>query len=84
MRPVHWWIVHCNAIVLSTNSNPYKTQALTNLAVLDDSPFEALHVNADGEQGREQDDSFQTESLAFVVLGFGSPVQERDDVLGHL
>lgn len=59
-------------------------QTRTDLPVLDDGPFEALDVNADRKQGREQDDSFQTKSLALIVLGFCSPVQERDNVLGHL
>lgn len=68
----------------STNGNPCKTQTLTDFPVLDDGPFEAFDVNADSEQGREQDDSLQTESLALIVLGLGSPVQEGDDVLGHL
>jgi hypothetical protein len=41
-------------------------------------------LNADSEQSREQDDSLQTEFLAFVMLRLCSPVQERDDVLCHL
>lgn len=59
-------------------------QTRTDFAVLDDGPFEALDINADREQGREQDDGFQTESLALIVLRFCGPVQECDDVLGHL
>ena len=81
MRLVYGRVVHCHP---STHCTPCKTQTLTDFTVLDDGPFEALDVDADSKQGREQDDSFQAESLAFVVFGFGRPVQERDDILGHL
>lgn len=68
----------------TSRANARITQTLTDLPVFDDSPFEALDIDADSKQGRKQDDGFQAESLAFIVLGFSSPVQERDDVLGHL
>ena len=77
------WVVHCNA-TRSQQCKLWGIHTLTNFPVLDDRPLEPLDVNANREQGREQDDSFQTKSFAFVVLGFGSPVEERDDVLGHL
>lgn len=57
---------------------------LTNLPRLDHGPLEALHVQGDRGQRREQDDGLQTGLLALVVLGLCGPVQERHDVLCHL
>ena len=57
---------------------------LTNLPRFDERPFETLDVQGDGCEGREQDDGLQARLLALVVLGLRGPVQERDDVLGHL
>lgn len=57
---------------------------LTNLPVLDRRPLEALGVQAEGEEGGEQDDGLDADLLALVVLGLGGPVEEGDNVLGHL
>lgn len=59
-------------------------ELLTNLPGLDDRPLVALDVERNSGQGREQDDSLQAGLLALVVLRLGCPVQERDNVLGHL
>ena len=57
---------------------------LTNLPRFDERPFETLDVQGDGCEGREQDDGLQARLLALVVLGLGGPVEEGDNVLGHL
>jgi hypothetical protein len=57
---------------------------IEDLPVLDDGPFESLYLNTDSEQSREQDNGLQTESLALVVLRLCSPVQEGDNIFGHL
>lgn len=61
-----------------------KAKALTNLPCFDVRPLEALDVQADHGQGGEEDDGLETGLLPLVVLGFGGPVEEGDDVLGHL
>jgi hypothetical protein len=57
---------------------------LTNLPVLDHSPLEALHIYAQGRQGREEYDSLDTNLFAFIMLRLSCPTQESSDVLGHL
>jgi len=47
---------------------------LTNLAVLDHSPLESLHVDTYSEQCREENHSLQTHLLALIMLRLGSPV----------
>ena len=56
----------------------------TDLASLDRGPLEALDVDGDGGESSEKDDGLDTGLLALIVLRLGSPVQERDDVLGKL
>ena len=56
----------------------------TNLPVLDYGPLESLDIQTDCCQCREEDDSLQPDLLAFVMLWLSSPVQERNNVLGHL
>lgn len=76
-------VVFYNEVVSSCTKVPSRT-ALTNLPRLDHRPLEPFDVQADGGQGGEQDDGLETSLLALVVLGLRGPVQERDDVLGHL
>lgn len=83
MRLVHGWVVHCGTIIRQCKLF-MRSETLTDLPILDGGPFEAFDVNAESKQGREYDDSLESESLAFVVLRLGRPVQEGDDVLGHL
>jgi len=57
---------------------------LTNLPVLDRTPLEALDIYTDGEEGREDNNSFDAVLLALVVLWLGRPAQECNNILSHL
>ena len=57
---------------------------LTNFPVLDDTPLEALHIQAKGEKGGENNDGLDAIFLSLVMLRFSSPTQECCDILGHL
>ena len=59
-------------------------KVLTDLPGLDVRPLEALDIQADGGEGREQDDSLETRLLSLIVLRLRSPVQEGRNVLGQL
>ena len=59
-------------------------ELLTNFPILDDTPFEALDIQADGEKGREHDNGLDPVFLPFVMLRFSGPAQECRDILGHL
>lgn len=56
----------------------------TEFPVLDGGPFEALDVETDERQHREQDNGLDAVFLPVVVFGFGGPVQECHNILGHL
>lgn len=61
-----------------------KEKRLTDLPVFDDRPLEALHIQTDESQSREQDDGLDTRLLPVVVFWLCGPVEEGDDVLGQL
>jgi len=54
------------------------------LSRLDPSPLRTLDVQADSSQGREENDSLQSNLFALIMLWFSSPMEESDDILGHL
>lgn len=56
----------------------------TNLSRFNPSPLRALDVQADDSQSGKQNDRLQSNLFALVVLWFGSPMEEGDDILGHL
>jgi hypothetical protein len=58
--------------------------SLTDFSVLDDCPFKSLDVNANGSKSGEENNGLQSDLFSLVVFGFRSPVQESNDVLGHL
>lgn len=53
-------------------------------ASLDVGPLVSLDPYAEGDQDRRDHQHLHTSLLALVHLGLGSPVQELDNVLGHL
>ena len=57
---------------------------LTNLPVLDHTPLEALHIDAQCRQSGEEDDSLDTDLFAFVMLRLSCPTQEGSNILRHL
>lgn len=57
---------------------------LTDLPVLDDSPFETLDVQADQSECREDDDSLNSIFLPLIMLWLCSPAQECRNVFRHL
>jgi len=65
-------------------SGDRKAGGRTDLPVFDDCPLEALDVQADSSQGREQDNGLQPHLFPVIVFRFGSPVQERHNIFGHL
>lgn len=56
----------------------------TNLPRLERGPLEALRVQRDRQEGREDDHGLQTDLLPFVVLRLSSPVKEGGNILSHL
>lgn len=58
--------------------------AVHDLSGLDRGPLVALDPDTDGEQTGQEGDGLDTHLLAVVHLGLGGPVQELDNVLGHL
>lgn len=59
-------------------------RVVDNLSGLDGSPLVSLDPHTDGEQTGRKSKSLHTHLLAVVHLGLGGPVQEFDNVLGHL
>ncbi|KAL3707016.1 hypothetical protein TMatcc_008029, partial [Talaromyces marneffei ATCC 18224] len=59
-------------------------RVVDNLSGLDGSPLVSLDPHADGEQTGRKSESLHTHLLTLVHLGLGGPVQEFDNVLGHL
>ena len=47
-------------------------------------PFISLHPNANCEQCRANDEDFPSHFLTLVHLGFCGPVEEFDNIFGHL
>jgi hypothetical protein len=64
--------------------NQSDAMRLTDLPVLDDSPLEALDIQADQSECREDDDSLNSVFLPFIMLRLCSPAQEGRDVFCHL
>ena len=58
--------------------------ARTNLPGFNVRPLESFHVETDGSQSGEKNDSLETNLLAVVVLRLGCPVEECDDIFCHL
>lgn len=58
--------------------------AVHDLPGLDWGPLVTLDPDADGEETRQEGNSLDTHLLAVVHLGLGGPVQELNNVLGHL
>ena len=56
----------------------------TDLPVLDDIPLEALDVETDSKERREDDDRLDAILLAHIVLRLSGPVEEGHHILGHL
>lgn len=58
--------------------------AVHDLAGLERGPLVALDPDGDGEKTGQEGNGLDTHLLALVHLGLGGPVQELDDILGHL
>ena len=58
--------------------------ARTDLSRFHSGPLCTLDVQTNGSQRREQNNSLESNLLAFIVLWFGSPMEECDHVFGHL
>ena len=58
--------------------------SLTYFTILDGSPLEVLYVDGNSEKGGKEDNSFQAVFLTFIVLRFGGPVEESDNIRRHL
>lgn len=59
-------------------------RAVHDLSGLERGPLVALDPDANGEQTSQEGDGLDTHLLAVVHLGLGGPVEELDNVLGHL
>jgi hypothetical protein len=57
---------------------------LTNLPVLDGTPLESFDIERQPEEGREENDSFDTILFPLVMLGLSSPAEESNNVFGQL
>ena len=55
-----------------------------DLSRLDRGPLVTLNPDAHGEQTSKNGKGLETHLLAVIHLGLGGPVEELDDVLGHL
>lgn len=58
--------------------------AVHDLSGLERGPLVALDPDGDGEETGQEGNGLDTHLLALVHLGLGGPVQELDDILGHL
>jgi hypothetical protein len=58
--------------------------AVHDLPGLERGPLVALDPDGDGEETGQKGNSLDTHLLAVVHLGLGGPVEELDDILGHL
>lgn len=58
--------------------------AIHDLPGLDGGPLVALDPDTDGEHTGQESDRLDTHLLAVVHLGLGGPVEELNNVLGHL
>lgn len=58
--------------------------AVHDLAGLERGPLVALDPDGDGEETGQEGNGLDTHLLALVHLGLGGPVEELDDILGHL
>lgn len=58
--------------------------AVHDLSRLDGCPLVSLDPDAEAEQGGTDDQCLPAHLLTVVHLGLGGPVQELDDILGHL
>ena len=45
----------------------------TQFPVLESGPLEALHVDGDTEEGRQDDNCLETHFLPFIMFRFGRP-----------
>lgn len=59
-------------------------RAVHDLSRLDGGPLVALDPDGQGKQTGQDDEGFGTHLLAVVHLRLRSPVEELDDILGHL
>ena len=78
-RSVHW----------QKESQSERKQAIvgftrTDLSRFDPSPLGTLDVQTDSSQGREENDSLQSNLFAFIMFWFGSPMKESNNILSHL
>lgn len=83
MRFVNRRVVNCKTRQL-VDGRSGGDQRLTDFPVLDRTPLEALDVQAEAQEGREDNNGLNTSLLPLVVLRLSSPAEELNNVFSHL